>query len=67
MVPYHTFQSKIKVARFLYISIVNLGKHFGHFFYTAAQNKQTTPGMIYSKVIDVPGNRDGLNLIVGRY
>ena len=65
--PYHTFQSKIKVARFLYISIVNIGKHFGHFIYTVAQNKQTTPAMVYSKVIDVHANRDGLNLMMGKY
>ena len=27
----------------------------------------TTPVMVYSKVIDVPGYRDELNLIMGRY
>ncbi len=29
-------------------------------------DKQTTPAMVYTKVIDVPGIRDGLNLIMGR-
>ena len=34
---------------------------------TVAQNKQTTPAMVYSMVIDVPANQDELNLIMGRY
>ncbi len=28
-----------------------VGKHFGHFFYTVAQNKQTTPAMIYNTLL----------------